>query len=162
MSKYDPVLREHLTNVQLAEKKTTTYLSPQIQNEFITLLGINVRKRIIADVCAAKYFAIMFDSTPDVSHTDQMSEIIRYVSIKEGKVDIKESFIDFFPLEGKTAEAVTNVIIAKLCEDGLDIQNCYGQGYDNAATMAGIHRGVQRRILDINQHAIFMLATTIP
>ncbi|XP_063606146.1 uncharacterized protein LOC134781062 [Penaeus indicus] len=27
---------------------------------------------------------------------------------------------------------------------------------DNAATVAGIHRGVQRRILDINQHAIFM------
>ena len=32
-----------------------------------------------------------------------------------------------------------------------------GQGYDNAATMAGVHSGVQRRIMDINP-----LATYVP
>ncbi|KAI6661424.1 52 kDa repressor of the inhibitor of the protein kinase-like Protein [Oopsacas minuta] len=31
-----------------------------------------------------------------------------------------------------------------------------GQGYDNAVTMAGVHSGVQRRILDANKLAIYI------
>lgn len=34
--------------------------------------------------------------------------------------------------------------------------NCRGQAYDNAATMAGCHTGVQQRIVDINPDAEFV------
>ncbi|GFT63879.1 zinc finger MYM-type protein 1 [Trichonephila clavipes] len=35
-------------------------------------------------------------------------------------------------------------------KDGLDIENCRGQGYDNGANMVGINSGVKTRILNRN------------
>lgn len=45
----------------------------------------------------AKYYGIMFDSTPDAAHREQMSETIRYIDInfEEKTVVIKESFLGF-------------------------------------------------------------------
>lgn len=156
LGQYDPVIREHLTRIQNSEKKSITYLSPEIQNEFIDVLGRCVRTSILGEIKKAKYFAIMFDSTPDTSHVDQLSEVIRYVHISNGQVRVKEAFIDFMPLEGKTAAAIAEVILKKLEKDGLSLEDCYGQGYDNAATMAGIHSGLQRRILNLNPKAVFI------
>ena len=60
-----------------------------------------MKEILVKDIKAARYFGIMFDSTPDISHTDQMSEVIRYVKIHNGKVEVKEVFLGFFPLSGK-------------------------------------------------------------
>ena len=59
-----------------------------------------------------------------------------------------------FNLKGKTATALTGDILEKLENEGLGIQLCRGQEYDNATSMAGIHGGVQQRIKDINPKAI--------
>ena len=40
-----------------------------------------------------------------------------------------------------------------------NIQDCRGQGYDNAAVMAGRNRGVQARIKEINEKAISVNCT---
>ncbi|CAH2274965.1 zinc finger MYM-type 1-like [Pelobates cultripes] len=113
--------------------------------------------KIVADIKKAKYFGILYDSTPDVSHTDQMCEVIRYVHIEGDHVNVKESFLGFFPVAEKTAAAeLTENILQHLEEDGLDISLCRGQGYDNAATMAGIHGGVQAKIKEIIPNALFM------
>ena len=93
-------------------------------------------------------------STPDISHIDQMSEVIRYVHISNGKVEVKEVFL-FFSIERGKAEDLTSEILNKLKTDGLDIMLCRGQGYDNASTMAGIHGGLQARIKDVNKKALF-------
>lgn len=136
MSKYDPVLREHLSKADCG-KNNLLYLSPKIQNEFINILGENVRKIILNQIKDAKYFAVIFDSTPDCSHKDQMSEVIRYVSISGKKVEIKESFIDFIEMDSKNAEGIANLILGKLEKDEVDIQDCRGQAYDNASVMSG-------------------------
>uniref|UniRef100_A0A1B6DAI5 TTF-type domain-containing protein n=1 Tax=Clastoptera arizonana TaxID=38151 RepID=A0A1B6DAI5_9HEMI len=159
LSQYDPVLREHIIHIEQHKalgKATVTYLSPQIQNEFILLLGMTVKDVIIKEIREAKYYGILFDSTPDISRKDQMSEVIRYVHIQDGKVQIKESFLGFFVLQGKKADEVTEEILTALESDGLDIALCRSQGYDNAATMAGIHSGVQARIQNINPKALFV------
>ena len=38
----------------------------------------------------------------------------------------------------------------------MPIEDCNGQGYDNAATMAGIHMGVQQQIRNVNPKAEFV------
>ena len=72
----------------------------------------------------------MFDSTPDISYTDQMSQVIRYVHIEGSEVTVEESFIDFILLHGKSANEITEQICDKLQGDGLKLEYCYGQGYD--------------------------------
>lgn len=155
IAKYDPVLREHLVRSKMCAK-TITYMSPQIQNEFIAILGNNVRQHIIEQIKRAKYYSIIFDSTPDLSHKDQTSQVLRYVLIENQEVKVVESFIDFIETKDKTAEGISNMILNKLQADGLDISNCRGQAYDNAAVMAGKHSGVQQRIQEINPKAEFV------
>ncbi|KAI6648275.1 Zinc finger MYM-type protein 1-like [Oopsacas minuta] len=155
LGNYDPVVREHLTRIQ-SQPNTLSYLSPAIQNDFISILGQHVLEKILEEVREAKYYSIMFDSTPDLAHDDQMSQVLRYVKISSGNVEVKETFLCLIKFEKKGAEALTNLILAKLKEDNLNVQDMLGQGYDNATTMAGIHSGVQRRILDVNKLAIYI------
>ncbi|KAK4887127.1 hypothetical protein RN001_003398 [Aquatica leii] len=115
LAKYDLVLCEHLTKVKLQKKVCVSYLSPEIQNEFINCLGNHVRKKILAEVKEAKYFTIVFDSTPDLSHKDQT---------------MMESFSDFLETEGKKAEDISKMILDKIESNGLDMRR---QAYDNAA-----------------------------
>jgi len=158
ISHYDPVLREHLVRKRTSGN-TISYLSPKIQNELISLLGNTVKQKIIDDIKKSKYYGIMFDSTPDASHQDQLSQIIRYVYIENEKVEVRESFLGFYILSGKKAVDVTNTILNIIDEEGLDINLCRSQGYDNASTMAGVHSGVQARIKQINKKALFVPCT---
>ncbi|XP_061469367.1 zinc finger MYM-type protein 1-like [Rhineura floridana] len=158
LSKYDPVLKEHLMRLKQSTcklKVSVSYLPPKTQNEFISALANHVKEMLVMDIKSAKYFGIMFDSTPDISHTDQMSEVIRYVKISNRKVEVKEVFLGFFPLKGKKAADLSSDILKSLESDGLDIMMCRTQGYDNAATMAGIHGGVQAILKGKNKKAIF-------
>ena len=155
ISNYNLQFAEHL---EAAKSKSTliTYFSPRIQNELIILLGNKVKDVIISDIKAAKYFSILFDCTPDASHKEQMSQIIRYVLIKEGQCTIEESFVDFIESHQKTGAGLAAEITDKLKRDGLKIEDCRGQGYDNGANMAGKYNGVQARINGLNELAIFV------
>lgn len=103
LAKYDPVAESHLRRVS-ENPRSVSYLSHESQNEFINNLGKKLRDIILSEIIAAKYFGILFDSTPDVSHKDQASQVIRYVKLDydSGNVEIHESFIDFIVLEKKT------------------------------------------------------------
>ena len=98
----------------------------------------------------------MCDSTPDISHTDHLTPRARYVSIKNSIVQVKESFLTFFLLSGKTAAEISQSILDELELNNLDVMMCRGQGYDNASTMSGIHAGVQQTIKNINPKALFV------
>ena len=124
ISNYDPVLREHLTRIRMAPNVTVSYFSPHIQNELIELLVRHVKQKIVNNIKEAKYYSMLFDSTTDISHTDQMTQIIRYVVIQEGTVQIMEYFIDFIPLKEKTSEDITKIILQKLDNDGIHINDC--------------------------------------
>ena len=62
-----------------------------------------------------------FDSTPDVSHKDQTSQILHYVMIDEDKVKVVKSFVNFIETKGKGAENVSTMILEKLEKDRNDI-----------------------------------------
>ena len=69
-----------------------------------------MRKYIITACKKATYFSIIFDTTSDAAHVEQIYQIIRFVEIKRNSVDIKGAFIDFIPFEVKTAEGITEAI----------------------------------------------------
>ena len=53
-----------------------TYLSPQSQNEFITLLETEVRGKFVEEVKSAG-FSVMANTTPDEEHTDRIYVVLR-------------------------------------------------------------------------------------
>ncbi|EFN63408.1 Zinc finger MYM-type protein 1, partial [Camponotus floridanus] len=152
ISEFDPFLREHIKKFGNSGRGKASFLSSTICEELIEIMGKKVFMGIIAEVRQAKYYSISIDSTPDVSHVDQLTFIIRYC--KNGKS--VERFLKFIPIYGHDAENLCEVVIKFLNENDISISNCRGQSYDNAANMAGRYNGLQARINDINSLAFFI------
>ncbi|XDV19134.1 hypothetical protein PO909_024682, partial [Leuciscus waleckii] len=147
ISEFDPFLKAHIEKYGNAGKGTPSYLSSTSCLEFIELIGEQVLAEIICQIKVAKYFSISVDSTPDVTHTDQLTFIMRYVT-PDGC--ITERFIKFLPIQSHTGESLCQSVLGVLQDMGIDIGNCRGQCYDNAANMSGVYSGLQARIKQVN------------
>ena len=135
LSQYDPLLEQHLES----SNKNETYLSHDIQNDLILALANCTSQKIVQCVKAAKYYALILDGTIDVSRNDQCSVSLRHVN-EDGRAE---------ELEGGRSEDYLNVLIGKLEEIGIDINDCRGQAYDGASTMSGHLSGLLKRVKDL-------------
>lgn len=155
VAKFDPAMQEHVRRIRNKETHAH-YLGPQIQNEIISIMATNVKNAIVNNTKRAKYFSVLLDCTPDMSHQEQMSLILRFVNMTSLDVTVEEHFIDFIPINDQTGKGLSNALLAELEALGLDINDCRGQGYDNGANMKGQNQGVQAHILRLNPRAYFM------
>ncbi|KFM62958.1 Zinc finger MYM-type protein 1, partial [Stegodyphus mimosarum] len=153
LAKFDPFLEEHVRRYGNPGRGKVSYLSSTTYEELIILLGSKVLEKIVTEIKEAKYYGITVDSTPDVSHTDQLSIVIRYVS-KTG--DIYERFLMFVKIEKHDAKYLFDTLISVLENQGIDPKFCRCQSYDNAANMSGVYSGVQTRFREINSAATWV------
>jgi Domain of unknown function (DUF4371)/hAT family C-terminal dimerisation region len=177
---YDPILQEHVTKVSESQKRDHRlqfhYLSSDSQNEFIHLCAEQVRNAILMERERAKYFAIMVDATPDSSHVEQTTFILRYLSrnvditssvtanansnstFTDANIagyTIKERFWKFVNCNDKTGQQIAEMILNTMKESKIPFDDCRAQAYDNGANMAGAYNGAQSHILDSNPLCLF-------
>ncbi|XP_073152243.1 uncharacterized protein [Henckelia pumila] len=117
---------------------------------------VKVKNVVIEKTKKAKYYSVILDCTPDATHKEQMTLILRCVDVSCIPVKIEEYFIEFLNVENTSGLSLFNKFCAALDSLGLDIDNIRGQGYDNGSNMRGKHQGVQKRLLDINPRAFYM------
>nr|CAH7758965.1 unnamed protein product [Callosobruchus chinensis] len=153
LAEFDPFLSEHIRKYGNPGKGHISYLSSTICDEFIELLGKQVTNYILEEAKCSQYFSLIIDSTPDISHVDQLSFVIRYVKQNGEPV---ERFMKFLPHIGHKALDMFNAVTETLKLYGLDIQKCRGQSYDNASNMSGIYSGLQARVLEITPLASYV------
>ncbi|KAK9679870.1 protein of unknown function (DUF4371) [Popillia japonica] len=154
IAEFDPFLAKNIARYGNPGSRHTSYLSSTTREEFIRLMGENILKKILMEVLTAKYFSLIIDSTPDISHVDKLTIVIRYVLPHGSPV---ERFLNFISNTGHKSEQVTNAVTSTLTQFGIDISNCRGQSYDKAANMAGIYNGLQAKIKEIS-----LLAEYVP
>ncbi|XP_065681400.1 zinc finger MYM-type protein 1-like [Hydra vulgaris] len=159
LSEFDPVMEEHISRVQReSDKWSVTYLSNNIQDELINLMGNSILRKIVEITKIAKFFSIIADCTPDVSHYEQLSLTIRVVTFNsiQNKYEIAEFFISFFEASDSTGEGLAKLILTHLKKLGFELKWLRRQGYDNGANMKGVRKGVQNRILEKYPRAFYV------
>lgn len=158
LAKYDHVLQDLLNN----DLEHQRYLSPSIQNELIQILSDKVKSEILNDIRDAQFFSLIIDTTQDITRKDQLSQVIRYVTLQtdsSGKpraLVIKESFLGFKVVDDQSAGGLEQLILEELETNGLSLSKCRGQGYDGAATMSGVYSGLKTRIQEKQKTAKYV------
>ena len=128
----------------LQTETVSSRVTPQSQNEMIDVIEKHyIQKKLVKEILESKYYAILADEA--TSHNEEKPAIvIRFVDANK---DIREEFLEFKDLERTTGAAVSAVLLATLEALNFPIKDCYGQGYDGAASMSSERVGVQANIL---------------
>lgn len=147
LSRYDSLLKAHITS----EKSRSKYLHHDFQNQIISLLADSVVKSLLSKINSCPFYSIIVDTTQDLAKVDQMSIVIRHITLSEtptsgNEIKINESFLGFWELRDQSSEGYETQILSTLEKLGIDIEKCRGQGYDGASTMSGQYTGLQQRI----------------
>ncbi|XP_046746394.1 zinc finger MYM-type protein 1-like [Diprion similis] len=123
LAEYDPFLKTHLETRVNKGKGHVSYLSKNVCNEFIELMFEEMTKKIIDGLKASKYYLISVDSSPDITHCDQLTFILRMIA---GTGEPMERFIQFISQPGHSANDLEVAVLKTLTELDMDIKDCRG------------------------------------
>ena len=121
--------------------KEGKYMSHEIINELIKLMGNTVLRKIITTIKNSEpfWYSIIADETTDTTCKEQMNICIRYVS---DDYVVNEDSLGVHCIPDTKAEtlfvALKNVL--SCCE--LPLSLCRGQAYDGASAMQGRRKGL--------------------
>lgn len=124
----------------------TTYMSKNCLDEYITLLGETVQNNIVKEINDAGIIGIIADTTPDITHVDQLTVAVRFVDANDMP---KERLLTTAEVKDKTGEGMAKAILKALSESKVDTDSIRFQTYDSAATMSGKYNGAQKKLSSI-------------
>lgn len=128
-SKEDPNLAEWL------KRKENFYISPDIQNEILKTMGLQISRKLAADIQASLFITIMVNETTDVSNSEQVTlAVIKDVLIR---MNVSFSKLRGQCYDGASAMCGSKSVVAK-CISDLESRavftHCYGHTLNLAAS----------------------------
>ncbi|CAB4016965.1 zinc finger MYM-type 1-like isoform X1 [Paramuricea clavata] len=117
------------------------YLSPIIINELLEMMGNTALRSILEDIRNnSGFFGLIADESRDISNKEQLTCILRWVSLSD--LMTHEDFIGMYLVEKPDAETIAASLKDILLRCSLNLNDCFWQAYDGAATMSGHLSGV--------------------
>ena len=165
-SHLEKVLKDHVRNQELCEKKKAagksghvgrgsklTFLSNHIQNKHVEIISQEIVSFIIEKIDNCIAWAIIADTTPDVTKHEQFSLCVRIVG-KDGQVS--EHLLFCVRASSTTGEELFNCIKQGLEKRNVKLDDLVAQTYDGAANMSGKYKGLQALIKEhVGEHVVF-------
>ena len=107
--------------------------------------------KIVHKLNESPVYIIIADETTDISTTEQMTLLVRYVN----ENSIKEDFLTFIEIKDLRGKARAETIVKTLSNFDIPLSKLRGQGYDGAAAMSGNNEGVQAHIRKLAPLAVY-------
>lgn len=136
--------------------KNARYLSPQIQNDLLQLIGKQIQNKILQKVRSSKWYGFIADETQDIVRNEQVSIALRYLHKgKNNLLSIHEDFIEFIVTEDTSGRSLANLFLNRLLAYNIDVKFMRAQTYDKGANMCGKLNGVQAVIKETVPQAVY-------
>ena len=97
-------------------------------------------------------FTVMVDETTDVSTTEQVVIVFRWV---DSSLEVHEDFVGLYETDSITADSLVSIIKDVILRFNIKLENCRGQCYDGASNMKGHISGVSAQLLREEPRAIY-------
>jgi hypothetical protein len=94
----------------------------------------------------------MADTTPDISHVDELSVAVRFVDADTLKPE--EHFVYVKETYDKTGEGQAKDIVDSLKSADISLSTVQFQTYDSTSSMSGVHKGAQQKFTEILERKI--------
>ena len=170
LSAYDATTANHLEKVRHQQAMTKrrkggkkgakgrgsklTFLSNDTQNNLINIIGKEIASQIVKEIGSCRAWALIADTTPDVSHHEQLSICARIVN-RHGKCS--EHLLSCKRAYGTKAMELYNLISETLISKGVSFDKLVAQTYDGASNMSGCYNGLQAIIKEkVGEHVAFV------
>ncbi|CAB4034460.1 zinc finger MYM-type 1-like [Paramuricea clavata] len=116
--------------------------------------GREVASQIVKEIGNCRAWALIADTTPDVSHHEQLSICARIVN-RNGKCS--EHLLSCKRASGTKAMELYNLISETLVSKGVSFGKLVAQTYDGASNMSGCYNGLQAIIKEkVGKHVAFV------
>ena len=116
------------------------YISPDIVNELIEMMGNAVLRSILKDIKRnSGLFGLIADESRDISNKEQLTCILRWVTLPD--LTTHEDFLGMYLMEKPDAETITAALKDILLRCNLSLNECRWQSYDGASRMKTLHQG---------------------
>lgn len=112
-----------------------------------------ILRKLLQDIVAADYFALISDEATDISHNKQLCIAICWV---DSSYTIHETALGLVQLPDTKALTLFSVIKDVLVRCSLPISSCIGQAYDGAACMSGVRNDVQAIMKKEAGHCLYV------
>jgi len=96
----------------------------------------------------------MADTTPDISHRDQLSVCVRYVNASG---EISKRLLEIIEASDKTGLNIAETIESVLVNNELPPKNVAFQSYDFASSMSGKINGTQQKLSELLGHTVLFI-----
>jgi hypothetical protein len=150
VGEHDPIVKSRLKD----GPRNATYTAHGIQDEILHLLERNVRIKICQEIKIADYYSIIVDESRDVANHEQLSFVVRYFNLNDGK--ILERCLTFFHAKCQNAASLSQYTHDLIVEFDFDCHKLVNQGYDGASVMSGQYTGVQAHVREFAPYAVYV------
>ena len=105
------------------QRRVDKYCSPEIQNEMLKLMSLELLRGIAHNLHSAEMFSIMADECTDASNTEQLAICFRWV---DPKLEVHEGFVGLLTIANISASTIVAALRDCLLRLNLKLSRCRG------------------------------------